>query len=410
MDLRLDGAALRFQEGLRTFLASHWRGPDADGISPDDPTAFFAAATRQGYLYRHIPKCWGGAGAAPDPLLDDIIDREFDAVGAPTGLRGEGPDMLVPTLLERGTEEQRSEFIAPTLRGEITWCQGYSEPDAGSDLASLRCRAVLEGDEWVVTGQKIWTSSAHHADWMFGLFRTEPEKPRHAGISYLLIPMKQPGIEVRPLKQMTGSDEFNEVFLDGARTHIRYTVGQRGEGWAVSRATLAHERALIGNPRKVQRQFEDLVELARRSHRGGRAAIKDPGIRRRLVEIEGYLLSQRYTRLRLLSAAVSGEEAKVAMPMLMSKLHTNDIGKMIVQLALDLTDAEEGLHTPDPSRAILGAADIPGAWTAKYMFSHGSALGGGAPNIQRNLIGERALGLPRDPRPQPKSGTTGEGS
>ncbi|MDG2304439.1 MAG: acyl-CoA dehydrogenase family protein [Candidatus Binatia bacterium] len=394
MDLRLDATHLELRDSVRAFLREQWR----EGSSPEKTTAFRAAAVDRGYVYRSIPREFGGAGREPDPVAEDVIQTEFAAAGAPLGLVGEGPDMLAPTLLHHGTDEQRREFIAATLSGDITWCQGYSEPGAGSDLASLTSRAELDGDEWVITGQKIWTSSAHIADWMFALIRTEPDQPRHRGISYLLIPMDQPGVEVRPLKQITGGDEFNQVFLDEARTHVRYTVGERGAGWGISRTTLAHERALIGNPRKALQQFQDLLELARRVDRGGRPAIESADVRQRLLDIEGYLLSQKYTRYRILSAANTNDEQSVEVPMLVSKLHTTEIGKKIVRLAYDLLGADESLRTPDPQFALFGGADRPGGWSAKYLFSHGSALGGGAPNIQRNVIGERALGLPRDIR------------
>lgn len=394
MDLRLDSTHLELRDAVRAFLRERWQ----EGSTDDEIKVFRAAAVERGYVYRSIPREFGGAGCEPDPVAEDVIQTEFTAVGAPLGIVGEGPDMLAPTLLHHGTDEQRREFIAATLSGDIAWCQGYSEPGAGSDLASLTTRGELDGDEWVITGQKIWTSSAHIADWMFALVRTEPDQPRHRGISYLLIPMNQPGVEVRPLKQITGGDEFNEVFLDEARTHVRYTVGERGAGWGISRTTLTHERALIGNPRKVLLQFANLVELARRVERGGRPAIESTDVRRRLADIEGYLLSQKYTRYRILSAAGQGNEQSVEVPMMVSKLHTNEIGKKIVRLAYDLLGADQSLETPDPALVLFGPGTAPGDWSAKYLFSHASALGGGAPNIQRNVIGERALGLPRDVR------------
>jgi alkylation response protein AidB-like acyl-CoA dehydrogenase len=396
MDLRLDEQYTRFRDELLAFLRESWSS--SGERSEAEIAAFRAASLERGYIYRYIPREYGGAGQDVDPLEDEIIAREFGAVAAPLGIHGTGPDMLVPTLLAHGSEELRREFIPRTLSGEITWCQGYSEPGAGSDLASLSSRAELDGDEWVIHGHKVWTSDGAMADWMFGLFRTEPEQKRHAGISYLLVPMHQPGLEARPLRQITGDTEFSEVFFEGARTHVRYTIGGRGKGWSISQTTLGHERALIGNPRKSEGLFADLVELARSVERGGRPAIEDPGIRRRLVEIEGYLASQRYTHYRQLTAIHRGRDADVALPMLMSKLHTTELGKMIVKLGMDLIGAEESLCVPDVTRAVFGSANAPGGWMMKYLFSHGSALGGGAPNIQRNIIGERGLGLPRDLR------------
>src|SRR5262249_61254363 len=179
----------------------------------------------------------------------------------PYEVTGQRPSMLVPTLLEPRTAEQKQRFSRDTLTGRIRWCQGYSEPGAGSGLASLRTRAVLEGDYWVVNGQKIWTSNAKDADWMFALVRTDPDKPKHDGISYLLIEMKTPGIDVRPLRQMTGDADFNEVFFENVRVPAANLVGRRGQGWIVSRSTLKHERALIGGSHLTPPAFDALVLL-----------------------------------------------------------------------------------------------------------------------------------------------------
>ena len=251
-----------------------------------------------------IPEKWGGLGLS---CVDGaIISEEFARARAPGELRGIGPSMLVPTLIECGEEWQKEKFVSPTIKGDIHWCQGYSEPGSGSDLASLRTRAELVGDEWVITGQKIWTTGAHLADWMFCLCRTEPEASKHAGISYLLIDMKQPGIEVRPLRMMSGSADFNEVFFNDVRTPSDWIVGGRGEGWKVSRTTLKHERNSIGSAALVRGQFQSLVELARESGRLG-----DSAIRQRLAEIEGAVLAHEYSGYRQLSADVHGTQAGI---------------------------------------------------------------------------------------------------
>jgi alkylation response protein AidB-like acyl-CoA dehydrogenase len=310
-----------------------------------------------------------------------------------------GPAMLAPTLLELGTEAQRARFIPPTLRHEIAWCQGYSEPNAGSDLASLTSRAELDGDEWVIHGHKVWTSLAAQADWMFGLFRTEPGAAKHAGISYLLVPMKQPGVRVAPLRQMNGGAEFYEVFFDGARTAKENVVGQRGEGWKVSRSTLVHERKLIGDPNYIRRLFRGTLELARRTEWQGRPALSDPGIRRRFARIEGFVLAQEYTNLRQLSASAKGAFLKVMVPMLVTKLHSTNLTQEITRLALDLMGADS-LRMPSEEEA--QGYTIPkltaGTLLSQYMFTIATSIAGGASNIQRNIIGERVLGLPRDLR------------
>jgi alkylation response protein AidB-like acyl-CoA dehydrogenase len=302
--------------------------------------------------------------------------------------------MLVPTLLERGSEWQKERFVPGTLLGEITWCQGYSEPGSGSDLASLKTRAELDGDEWVINGQKIWTSGAQQADFMFCLARTEPDAPKHAGISYLLIDMKQPGMDVRPLKQMTGSADFNEVFLSDVRTPADWIVGKRGEGWLVSRTTLKHERNSIGNAAMAEAMFGGLLRLAKEKTRGGRPAIEDPAIRARLGVIEGYVQAHKYSGFRQLTASLRGEN--VGILQLMNKLHSTNIGQEVAKLAFDLLE-DEALLDPSAGDRGLGRAPRSAAgWVAQYMSSLGVAIAGGTANIQRNVIAERGLGLPRD--------------
>lgn len=307
--------------------------------------------------------------------------------------------MLAPTLLEFGSEAQKREFIPPTLSGEIKWCQGYSEPGSGSDLASLQTTARLDGEHWVLSGQKIWTSNAVHAQMMFGLFRTEPDAGKHAGISYLLVPMRTEGIDVRPLKQITGSMEFNEVFFNDARIPAANIVGKRGEGWTISRSTLKHERNLIGNPKLMVSMFERLIELARRTQRNGRPAIEDPRIRDRIAEVEGYVRANETCNLRMLSATVRGEELKAMLPMMMIKLYNTDTVQMLAKLAYDLVGGD-GLLEGDAADRDKYALDADTrAFVHNYIFSLGPAIAGGASNIQRNIIGERGLGLPRDLRP-----------
>src|SRR5947209_19813529 len=280
------------------------------GAVPTDEraTAFRLKAIERGYLYRHVPRRYGGSEQPGDPLKSTIIAEEFRRARAPFEIMGQGPSMLVPTLLEHGTEAQKEHFIRDTLLGTIRWCQGYSEPGAGSDLASLRTRAVLDDGHWVVNGQKIWTSNAQDADWMFALVRTEPEKPKHDGLSYLLIEMNTPGIDVRPLRQMTGDADFNEVFLENVRVPEDGIVGRRGQGWVVSRSTLKHERALIGGAHLTRRTFDGLVMLAQAVERGGRPVIQDPVIRNRLAELEARLLANEYQGFRLLTLSARGEE------------------------------------------------------------------------------------------------------
>src|SRR5262245_34067908 len=395
----------RFREEVRDFLATHWTEDDAASsadlesvaamtgahVRADErATAFRRAAIERGYLYRHVPRQYGGAEQSPDPLKATIIAEEFKNARAPFEIMGQGPSMLVPTLIEHGTEAQKQFFIEATLLGKIRWCQGYSEPGAGSDLASLRTKAVLDGDTWVVNGQKIWTSNAREADWMFALVRTEPDAPKHDGISYLLIDMRTPGIDVRPLRQMTGDADFSEVFFDNVRVPAQNIVGRRGQGWVVSRSTLKHERALIGNASLQRRTFDGLAMLAQAVERRGQPAAKDPVIRDRLVQLEARLVALGLNAYRLLTASARGEDAGLAG--MVTKLYNTQLGYDLAKLAMDVVGDRALLAPGEPNAPAMGMFGMA------YMWSLGILIAGGAANIQRNIIAERGLGLPRDAR------------
>jgi len=395
MNLRYTPEYDEFRAEVRSFLEGNWplSGAQADLPEAERERIFRDLATERGYLYRSIPKKYGGSEQEPDILKSMIILDEFANAGAPEELSGQGPAMLVPTLLEKGSEAQMEKFIPPTIRGEMVWAQGYSEPGAGSDLASLQTRAVLDGDEWVINGQKIWTSGAHEADMMFCLVRTEPDAGKHAGISYLLVDMKAPGIRVSTLKQMTETEEFCEVFFDDARTPAENIVGERGEGWAVSRATLMHERALIGHSGRMEANFDQLVKLAQRARIDGRPAIEDASIRQRLAEVQGYVATQTYSGHRMLTATAHGEFAGIVM--MMAKINATNIGHMMAKLALDLIG--DGAFE-EPNDAAYSPVDdgTNASWLGNWMWSLGIATAGGTANIQRNIIAERGLDLPRE--------------
>ena len=395
MDLSYGPEYEAFRGEVRRFLEAQWplRGDEAALPKPEQAKRFRARAVEAGYLLRWIPKAYGGSEQPSDALKATIIREEFTRVRAPQEPRGIGMMMLVPTLLEKGAEWQKQQFVPATAMDEIHWCQGYSEPGSASDPASLKTRAELQGDEWVINGQKIWTTNAMEADYIFCLCRTEPDAPKHAGISYLLIPMKQPGVEVRPLKQMNGGAEFNEVFFTDARTKKDWIVGQRGEGWLVSRATLKHERAGIGNADVSALMFAGLVHLAKSSQRGGRPAIEDAEIRQRLAALEGHVRAHQYSGYRQLSRAAVGKD--VGRSGLMSKLVSTNIGSDVAKLALDLL-GDDGMLDPMAQPESGGLPGPMRSWLSQYMYSLGIAIAGGTANIQRNVIGERALGLPRD--------------
>ena len=387
MDLTYDSELESFREEVKSFLAENWPREGEDAVR-----TFRRSAIEAGYLYRHFPKEYGGSEQEAHPLKAQIIREEFGRARAPGEPLGIGPSMLAPTLLERGTKSQKEKFIPKTLTGEFVWCQGYSEPGSGSDLASLRTKGELDGDEWVINGQKVWTSGAQLADYMFCLVRTEPDAPKHKGISYLLIDMKQPGVEVRPLRTMTGTADFNEVFLNDVRTPRDWIVGERGEGWLVSRTTLKHERNSIGGARRTEEALHALVRLAKKTERGGRKAIEDPEVRQRLATLEGYVQAHKYSGYRQLTKDAKGESAGILT--LQMKLFSTNIGHDVARLAMDLLGSE-GLRSAGDSHLGTEPRDAQ-SWIGRYMYSLGIAVAGGTANIQRNVIAERGLGLPRD--------------
>jgi alkylation response protein AidB-like acyl-CoA dehydrogenase len=385
----------------RAFCEASWppRGAEAQLPAREQARLWRKRAMAAGFLHRTIPRAYGGAGLEPDIMAETVIRQELERVEAPHRLPTQGTHMLVPTLLECGTEEQRREYVERTLTGELTWCQGYSEPGAGSDLASLQSRAELAGDEWVLNGHKIWTTQAHEADMMFGLFRTEPGAPKHAGISYLIVPMNTKGVDPRPLVMMQGGIDFCEVFLDDVRIPAKNIVGKRGEGWKVSRSTLKHERMLIGDSKGARIQLDALVALAREILRDGRPALEHPVVRQRLAEIAGFVATQEWAVARMLTAIHKGQDVKAISEMLMTKLLSSNVQQMIAKAALELIP-DEGLREPGRDDVEMGIKPLTHPrWVGQYMFSIAFAIAGGTSNVQRNIIGERVLGLPRDQRP-----------
>lgn len=385
-----------FRAGVRAFLRAHWPPAASDDQHGNvrQVMGFRRAAVEAGYLYRTIPRRFGGSEQEPDILAALVIREEFEAVRAPMELSGQGPQMLVPTLLEWGQEWQQEAFIRPAIEGEHLWCQGYSEPGAGSDLASLRTRGELMDGEWVINGHKIWTTRSENADYMFALVRTEPEAEKHDGISYLLLSMDQPGIEVRPLKQISGDSEFAEVFLDDARTPANWIVGQRGEGWKVSRSLLRHERNMIGGASRATGLFQSLLRLARKAEINGKPAMADPQVRDSLAKIYGYVETQRCSSYVQLTREVTGRDQGL-LPLL-NKLASTNMGQQVAQLAQQLLGPESALA---PFGQPAGITSGNEKWTNQMMGSLGMAIAGGASNIQRNIIAERGLGLPRSGSP-----------
>ena len=320
------------------------------------------------------PAEFGGRGAT---LAQQVIfHEEYARAGAPARVTIVGEELLGPTLIAFGTADQQARFLPPIRNVTELWCQGYSEPGAGSDLASVATKATRDGDDWVITGQKIWTSLAHVADWCFVLARTEPGSTRSQGLSYLLVPMRQPGVTVRPIRQLTGTSEFNEVFFDGARTDAAHVVGEPGDGWRVAKATLALERgaAMLGLQVGFRRELADLMEVAR--HTG---ASTDPLLRDKLARAWIGLEAIRAYALDTLGGPDDRAEASV-LKILWSRWH-----QALGELAMEILGAES-----------MTAQEDLDEWQRLFLFTRAETIYGGSDEIQRNIIATRALGLPRN--------------
>ena len=345
----------------------------------------------QGYFAREIPQEYGGYGGTIDILKNKIINSEFAKAGVPPATRGQGTDYLVPTLLEMGTEEQKQKYIRPTLHFEMIWCQGYSEPNSGSDLASLQTKGVIDGDSWVINGQKIWTSTAKYAHMMFCLVRTEPDAPKHKGISYLLIPMDTPGIEIRPLVDMTLDAGFNEVFFTDVRIPAGNIVGERGQGWLVANKTLVHERGSLGDPTAIVSRMNQLIELMKTETLDGTRIIDKPVFRDRVMKIQGRVLAVQNHGLRLLSARLNNRKDAMFGIMIL-KLIGTELRHELEGLAIDVMGELGTLYQDSPNLRDNGS------WQFAYMMYLGLIIGGGTNQIQKNIIAERGLGLPKAPK------------
>jgi len=397
MDLSFGAEYDEFRTEVKQFIAaSSDKSPKQAGIGNAEAIAWQKILINNGYAARTIPAEYGGFGAEPDIIESRIISEEFSNAQISTGLGGQGISMLTPVLLEMGTEEQKQQFIKPTIHGEMIWCQGYSEPSAGSDLASLTTKAELDGDEWVINGQKIWTSTAHLADWIFCLVRTEPEAPKHQGISFLLFSMDTPGIDIRPLVDMTGDANFNEVFFTDVRVPKDQIVGQRGQGWQVANAILGHERGSLAPPDAALSRLNGVIKLMNSESVNGERVIDNPVFRDRLMKIQGRLLAMKCNDMRLLSARINkGQDAKLA-------------GMIVKLLGTELRHELESLAIDVMGEIGIAYGDNPylrgnGSWQYQYMYFLGLIIGGGTSQIQKNIISERGLGMPREPKPAAKA-------
>ncbi|MEO6570814.1 MAG: acyl-CoA dehydrogenase family protein [Ilumatobacteraceae bacterium] len=395
-----------YRQKVQAFLAeklpTNWGG--IGSLDGDDLTGFVrewrSTLYEAGYLAPGWPVEYGGGGLSA--LEQVILSEEFARAGVPTG----GPNdafsiqMLGNTLLMQGTDDQKAYYLPRILSGEDTWCQGYSEPNAGSDLANVGLRAELDGDQWVINGQKIWTSAGHLADHIFTLARTDPDAPKHKGISFLLVDMRQPGIEVRPIKMITGESEFNEVFYTDATTPKDHVVGAVNDGWRVAMTLLGYERgeAAATQPIRFRAEIDRLMMLARE-----RGVSDDPVIRQRLAWAYSMVQIMRYNGMRVLTQFLQGHHP--GPDAAIGKLFWSEYHKIVTELAVDILGADAlaptGRH---PSSAFgsddAGAPNSSNSWVSTFLNARAGTIYAGSSQVQRNIIGEMVLGLPKEPKPK----------
>lgn len=399
-----DQSVDEFRDGVRSFLErnlpSDWQG--VAHLPPEETHEWIMSwrttLHEAGYLAPGWPREYGGGGMSA--LEQVVLAEEFARAGVPTGgpNDGFGITMLGNTLLRWGTEEQKKYHLPRILANDDIWCQGYSEPNAGSDLGSLGLRAELDGDQWVLNGQKIWTSAGHLADHIFTLARTDPDAPKHKGISFMLVDMRQPGIEVRPIRMISGESEFNEVFYTDAVCPRENIVGGLNNGWAVAMTLLGYERGegAATVPVRFQGELDRLVALAR-----DRGANLDPRIRQRLAEAYTRVQVMRYLGLRTLTTFLTGHHPGPEGGIF--KRYWSEFHQDVTELALDVLGASamcpEGrlplnAFQPDDARA----PNTSGSWAGVFLNARAGTIYAGSSQIQSNIIGEMVLGLPKEPR------------
>ena len=405
MDIAYPAVSEAFREKVQAFLAEHlpadWKGI---GSLPVDEVSGWTVAWRKvlhehGYLAMSWPTEYGGPGLSA--LEQVIVTEEFTRSGVPTGGSNDvfGIQMVGNTILHWGTEEQKQHFLPRILSGEDTWCQGYSEPNAGSDLANLGCKAGLDGDEWVINGQKIWTSAGHLADWIFVLTRTDPTAAKHRGITFLLVPMGQPGVEVRPIRMMSGDSEFNEIFFTDARCPKENVVGEVNGGWAVAMTLLGYERgeAAATFPILFRGELDRVLALAKERGRND-----DPLIRQRLAWCYTQVELMRYLGMRTLTSFLSGGQPGPEGSIF--KLFWSEYHRVVTELAVDILGMEALAPSGRPPSSSfqtddVGAPNSSASWVGTFYNARAGTIYAGTSQVQRNIIGEMVLGLPKEPKP-----------
>ena len=403
MEFTWTAAEQAFADEVRTWLEEHLVGANADlrgrgGVGQEDvePKRLLAwerELADGGWLGLDYPEHLGGRDASLSEQV--VFHQTYVEARAPGRIPNIGLTLLGPTLVAFGTPELQERFVPPIIAGTEHWCQGYSEPNAGSDLANVSTRARLEGDRWLVTGQKTWTSLAQHAQWAFVLCRTDPAGERHAGLSYLLVPMDQPRVEVRPIVQITGGSEFNEVFFDEAETDAGLVVGGVGNGWAVAMGTLGFERgaSTLGQQTGYRRELDALLGLARSN-----GSIDDPPLRQDLMRSYSELEILRYNQLRMLTALVA--DGVPGPEMSIGKLYWASWHRRLGELGMRVRGASAmvGVAATPPLEDPLDLGYQLDPLQRTFLYSRAHTIYGGSNQVQRNVIGERVLGLPREPR------------
>ncbi len=392
-----------FADEVRAWLEEHLGGANAglrgrggvgqEDVEPERLLEWERELATGGWLGLDYPVHLGGRDASLSEQV--VFHQTYVEARAPGRIPNIGLTLLGPTLVAFGTPELQERFIPPIISGTEHWCQGYSEPNAGSDLANVSTRARLSGDRWLVTGQKTWTSLAQYAQWAFVLCRTDPSSERHAGLSYLLVPMDQPGVEVRPIVQVTGGSEFNEVFFDDAVTEAAMVVGGAGNGWAVAMGTLGFERgaSTLGQQTGYRRELDSLLELARAN-----GSIRDPSLRQDLMRSYSELEILRYNQLRMLTALVA--DGVPGPEMSIGKLYWASWHRRLGELGMRVrgTSAMVGVDATPPLEDPLDIGYHLDPLQRTFLYSRAHTIYGGSNQVQRNVIGERVLGLPREPR------------
>jgi len=390
MDLSLSPSEREFRDEVRSWLEENHPGPEPEG-GLEEVMAF--RREWQGRLHEagwagiSWPKEYGGRGAT---LIEQaIFVGEAARQEAPSPANVLGLAMGGPVVIAHGTDEQKARYLEPILTAEEIWCQGFSEPESGSDLASLKTKADKDGDEWVVTGQKVWTTFAQYAKWCMLVARTDPDAPKHKGLTYFLMDMEQEGVEAKPLVQITGEGEFNEVFIEEARIPDANVVGGVGNGWSVAITTLMNERAglAFGAIAQIANSLKRVGELAKQTPMNGGSAAEDPTIRQRLAQLEIEAETMRLNAYRGLTktmqSGIPGPEGSLG------KWQWADINQRLTELALEI----EGAYAPLDRGAEHAVAN--GAWQYGFLRSRANSIEGGTTDILKNIIAERVLGLPR---------------